>query len=102
MSGEEGWRGFLAVDGGSPGVLEDEPIGELPVEPGEIGEEKVFVVVDEGCLDGAGGRPVDSDPEAHAFRFVSQQGTGPVPLARWALPADYLNPSRGNPRKQLE
>lgn len=53
MSGEEGWRGFLAVDGGSPGVLEDEPIGELPVEPGEIGEEKVFVVVDEGSLDGA-------------------------------------------------
>ena len=35
------------------GVVEDEPLGEFLVETGEVGEEQVFVVVDEGFLDGA-------------------------------------------------
>ena len=35
------------------GVVEDEPLGEFLVEAGEVGEEQVFVVVDEGFLDGA-------------------------------------------------
>ena len=32
---------------GSLGVWEDEPVGPFLVEPGEVGEEQVFVVVDE-------------------------------------------------------
>lgn len=35
------------------GVVEEEPVGELLVEAGKVGEEQVFVVVDEGLLDGA-------------------------------------------------
>lgn len=35
------------------GVIEDEPIGELLLETGEVGKEQVFVVVDEGFLNGA-------------------------------------------------
>ena len=35
------------------GVVEDQPLGEFWVEAGEVGEEQVFVVVDEGFLDGA-------------------------------------------------
>ncbi|OFC30756.1 hypothetical protein BAE29_12345 [Acidithiobacillus caldus] len=35
------------------GVVEDEPIGELLLETGEVGKEQVFVVVDEGFVDGA-------------------------------------------------
>jgi len=35
------------------GVVEDEPVGELFVEAGQVGEEQVFVIVDERFLDGA-------------------------------------------------
>ncbi|HXF08102.1 MAG TPA: hypothetical protein VNK45_06220 [Candidatus Acidoferrales bacterium] len=35
------------------GVVEDEPVGEFLVEQGQVGKEQVFVVVDEGCLEGA-------------------------------------------------
>jgi hypothetical protein len=38
---------------GALGVVEDEPIGELLVEEIEVGEQQVFVVVDEGFLEGA-------------------------------------------------
>ena len=36
---------------GALGVVEDEPIGELAVEEGEVGKEQVLVVVHEGLLD---------------------------------------------------
>jgi len=35
------------------GVVEDQPLGEFLVEAGEVGEEQVIVVVDEGFLDRA-------------------------------------------------
>lgn len=38
---------------GTFGVVENEPIGEFLVEVSQIGEEWVFVVVDEGFLDRA-------------------------------------------------
>jgi hypothetical protein len=38
---------------GALGVVEHQPVGEFPVEEGEIGEQQVFVVVDEGFLEGA-------------------------------------------------
>lgn len=35
------------------GVVEDEPVGEFLVEQGQVGKEQVFVVIDEGFLEGA-------------------------------------------------
>jgi hypothetical protein len=33
------------------GVVEDQPVGELAVEEGEVGEEQILVVIHEGLLD---------------------------------------------------
>ena len=38
---------------GTLGIVEEEPIGEFLVEQGEIGEEQILVVIDEGFLQGA-------------------------------------------------
>ncbi len=34
------------------GVGEHEPLGRRPVEEGQVGEEEIFVIVDEGLLKG--------------------------------------------------
>ena len=38
---------------GALGVVEHQPVGQFLVEAGQVGEQQVFVVVDEGLLDGA-------------------------------------------------
>jgi hypothetical protein len=45
----------LLVEGrvGALGVVEDEPIGELAVEEGEVGKEQVFLIIDERFLEDA-------------------------------------------------
>ncbi len=59
------------------GVVEHQPIGEFLVEEGEIGEEPVFVVVDEGFLEGA----IEAFGMGIHFRDLrSEAGSKPVPV----------------------
>jgi hypothetical protein len=39
--------------GGALSVVEDEPVGELAVEEGEVGKEQVFLLIDERFLEDA-------------------------------------------------
>ena len=51
---EKGSRRWLVESLVRPlGVGEHEPLGQLPVEESEVGEEEILVIVDEGLLEGA-------------------------------------------------